>query len=1358
MATQAIGLDRCRIGLTHPEQPATWLALDASTALDERGADVPDLQRPAVLDETRDAQRLSANRRYRFAVLIEPMPDVDHVGHDRVLPRHPDHPACGVRGIARWPSSTRRCPCTSRWPSIKQSRSPSSGALRNSEEAERAQRTVERWRILPSPERIAQQRNTCYAAAAKATATVPESLFAEMLQAGLDPAAVSEIVELCELDQVWRSMPEWWWQSTTSGETTAGASGQLHERWMRAFMQVQTRRLARFASKLISENETVRVNLSLLSSIPAPEHGIEPDRHLEQALRELTEARSAVQRLEERFPRLAALRAAGMPTQEVVTIGARLTALTDWFSTACVEDIASEIAESPALAAARLRAYEKKLASLQPLLSQAIIRTLPITELRKGLELDRRDSRITALPFDISHALVPGENGGSRAARLAFRPFDDNPDFGTVAVPVSIKTTSSRPARLLLRYSDFIEPDLKHWPERLRNRAQVLPVDVVELSEADWTKMPGVEKWQHSISCHVPLQRPKIDERITIRVTAHDPDTGTILGSSNKLEWTVSYVPSLDTKDPRPEIPLLWSEGINVEYVRNHPVGPQKHAARLLDRISAGDSFAVVAPRRFGKSTLIEHLQSVLSEKQTPTKSVVCADFRVPGSITIDHRRLWQRIAEELPPLVPRQPHVALAFDSGSPPLPTAESFDALRRALHDAQKPGLVVFLDEAHLIFAGGNPVEYSSRLRTLLSTRLSRRDADKAPLMFAFFGVPTMSSSRMGELWPYLNPIRDHSLDDDELHRLARQFTNGRLEMTREARERIVALSSNLLILQRVLRRVRDHVQKQFRTWVIRQDVLRVEEVFKQELLRGDDPESVRRYLLDVLNDSVDLEFWRPSPAYPLALALAVAHKEKYRGDEARTFAQVQLSSWAGVLFKDATSLPSFDDPTATEEHFQTLAELDIYKRGRFSSEFLECALAGSVDSTQLPTDAQFADTLLRAGVPTVRLPRERVFISRGGQAEVFRSPDLNLAIRTAVIETQEERDRFLGRLSLFEVVRKLERGNDPRVAHIMRLRDAGLAEVGGATCAVQTYDWIDGETLEERKKKAALPTSVVIEVGQQIASALSLLHEQGVWHRDVCPRNIILQENQLFAVLIDFGFATFSNRGRTALATNDAFPAPEVRLNPPHWSAGADVFSLARTIESLLPAGSKEAGRIRRALQPFVAERLSERGNLSSLIVTLEQIEHELNSRGVIRSFQESLLKLVQDESLNAVLRRRARDLDGFALGLYAHHGERCAKIANLVNQVAEYKRHLSLGEWLHGVYGAERHPDEIRIYVALRNTDSHGTVDLSNTRFARYWNDPRPLIRQGIGDIADWLGIRELPKVVEFLLAADRPVA
>src|SRR6185437_14486156 len=84
--------------------------------------------------------------------------------------------------------------------------------------------------------------------------------------------------------------------------------------------------------------------------------------------------------------------------------------------------------------------------------------------------------------------------------------------------------------------------------------------------------------------------------------------------------------------------------------------------------------------------------------------------------------------------------------------------------------------------------------------------------------------------------------------------------------------------------------------------------------------------------------------------------------------------------------------------------------------------------------------------------------------------------------------------------------------------------------------------DGETLRARIKKGPLTATEALDVGIQVASALSATHGVGIIHRDIKPDNIMLRHDGIVKVL-DFGLAKLSrereNTHTDSLAPTERF---------------------------------------------------------------------------------------------------------------------------------------------------------------------------------------------------------------------------
>jgi serine/threonine protein kinase len=158
-----------------------------------------------------------------------------------------------------------------------------------------------------------------------------------------------------------------------------------------------------------------------------------------------------------------------------------------------------------------------------------------------------------------------------------------------------------------------------------------------------------------------------------------------------------------------------------------------------------------------------------------------------------------------------------------------------------------------------------------------------------------------------------------------------------------------------------------------------------------------------------------------------------------------------------------------------------------------------------------------------------------LGAGGMGEVYKARDTRLD-RTVAIKILSEsltadpqfRERF------DREARAISQLTHPKIC---TLYDVG--EQAGTAFLVMEY--LEGETLEARLKKGALPLDQALQGGIQIADALDKAHGAGIVHRDLKPSNIMLTKGG--AKLFDFGLAKTSDSvGTTAYVARPSFWSP------------------------------------------------------------------------------------------------------------------------------------------------------------------------------------------------------------------------
>jgi serine/threonine-protein kinase len=139
-----------------------------------------------------------------------------------------------------------------------------------------------------------------------------------------------------------------------------------------------------------------------------------------------------------------------------------------------------------------------------------------------------------------------------------------------------------------------------------------------------------------------------------------------------------------------------------------------------------------------------------------------------------------------------------------------------------------------------------------------------------------------------------------------------------------------------------------------------------------------------------------------------------------------------------------------------------------------------------------------------------------LGEGGMGVVYRAHDTKLGRDVAIKALPDAFANDPDRLQRFQrEAQVLASLNHPNIAHIY-----GLEESDKTRCIVM--ELVEGETLQERLKRGAIPVDEALPIAKQIAEALEAAHKRGIIHRDLKPGNVMLAKDGKVKVL-DFGLA-------------------------------------------------------------------------------------------------------------------------------------------------------------------------------------------------------------------------------------------
>ena len=122
-----------------------------------------------------------------------------------------------------------------------------------------------------------------------------------------------------------------------------------------------------------------------------------------------------------------------------------------------------------------------------------------------------------------------------------------------------------------------------------------------------------------------------------------------------------------------------------------------------------------------------------------------------------------------------------------------------------------------------------------------------------------------------------------------------------------------------------------------------------------------------------------------------------------------------------------------------------------------------------------------------------------------------------------------------------------------------------------------EWLEGEDIAQRQRRAPLSLLQSLHVGAQVADALAAAHKAGIVHRDVKPSNVILVGSAagstapLVAKLVDFGVASAEDAKLTrtgAIVGTPAYMAPEQARGEGEIDERADLYALGATLFEMI----------------------------------------------------------------------------------------------------------------------------------------------------------------------------------------------
>jgi len=1209
---------------------------------------------------------------------------------------------------------------------------------------------------LPDPELLQSDLDEARAACAEAQPVLGE-LLELLVRQRVTPAEVVEIAEIMRHDERLRRLPRWLWEPPEPPEPAdlpsevdlpRSAADRGPARRCLALLLPEMRQ--RIQGVLARIDELGEDALPVLAQLPPPSGGPDLEGHLDGALEQLRSTQRALKQLPEEHRGWVGLALrSGVSLNEVLRSAHRLDGLRHRVGPQLFEQIVERAGKATTQREREdlIAGYERAVAAFEDLLETA--RDARIEQLDRWLA-GRPSQTQAATPR--SEGRSPGPelehnwvDASGRRVPLVFHPHGDpGRPYGVVEAPLVVQIDLPRDLDLRLQL-DMKTDQRKGWP---RDWEAPSP-ELLHLSRFAW-RAGGGGAYHFSFKLRVPMREPRSDaEPLEFVLRAVDASTGAALTPPKRLRW-----PGVVTSAE--QISFDWQDGINPQYVLQHPIGPQHDSERILRRVSAGNSFAVIAPRRFGKSTLVEYLRADAEEAGLLVlKSVLCTSYHDGSSL--DYHSLWDAVSAELQ----RRLGTPLAgpLQDG---LPGPDAFDRALQVAGARGRQSIVLLLDEAQLFFPRERGYLLGDRLKDLLERHWGRRDRQGgASLVLGLTGLPSLLSRAGTNLMALLRPVERTELRERDLQQLVLGVTRKRLHTTREARLRLAERAGNLFVLRTLLDRLVEQLNEHQRHWASWDDVVHVEADLKRSLAAGRE-QNLASYLRDVLNEGDNVNHWQPKPCYPLAVALARAERDGARDPVSRQRrAQRLLTRWCRQIQSEhGNRLVYTDDCLA--EHERTLRDLGVLDDSGFRSELLAAWLWGA--SRHFPDDDADRRALLRGAVERIRIPEGLEPVHEGGAGKVFRFTDegAEYALRKVRLTDEGERRIFLELVHTLHRLKNRVHSSDEGADAIFELRDIGLADEDD-DLGIGIYRWIDG--LHLGKKLGQLNAPLVANLGLKLARGVKLLHRHDILHRDICPRNVIFSEAGSKPVLVDFGLARLGSP-TTAAKCGHQYAAPELEADNPSWSPAADVYGLGATLRALLdPKGAHSHG-LEGALTAAMATTPSRRPEAEALVARLEAAVAELQVHRLQQNVWQTIVERAAPDLQKAWFRQvfdklRPR-IEALALGLHSDPYDRAAEIAALLDQVLEAypaaspALKLGLVKNSNEITGERLAKRPIAFLHGLRLDQAHFLADGRRQRILARFGFPdaaqiRAWTRHGAELIGEVLRLASLPEIIDALL-------
>ncbi|WP_270229180.1 Stk1 family PASTA domain-containing Ser/Thr kinase [Lactobacillus paragasseri] len=250
-----------------------------------------------------------------------------------------------------------------------------------------------------------------------------------------------------------------------------------------------------------------------------------------------------------------------------------------------------------------------------------------------------------------------------------------------------------------------------------------------------------------------------------------------------------------------------------------------------------------------------------------------------------------------------------------------------------------------------------------------------------------------------------------------------------------------------------------------------------------------------------------------------------------------------------------------------------------------------------------------------------------LGEGGMANVYLAEDIILQRKVAVKVLRLNLQKDPQTIQRFQ--REALSTSELSHPHIVSILDVGTE----GDCHYLVMDYVDGPDLEEYiQRNNPIPLPKVIDIMDQILSAVALAHKHNVIHRDLKPQNILMDKKGNIKI-VDFGIAIALNQS-TVTQTNTAMGS--VHYMSPEQARGSmatkqsDIYSLGIILYKLLTGTVPFTGEnaVAVALKHFQEKTPSLRAKNPSIPQALENVVFKATAKDS-RDRYKSVLDMKKD---------------------------------------------------------------------------------------------------------------------------------